>query len=70
MCEVCRRVPADFIVLSGDDAMTLPLMAVGGRGIISVASNEIPGEMVADGRSGRARRFRGGARRFTTASCR
>jgi 4-hydroxy-tetrahydrodipicolinate synthase len=46
MCEVARAVPADFIVLSGDDALTLPLMAVGGHGIISVASNEIPGEMV------------------------
>jgi len=45
MCEVCRAMPADFIVLSGDDALTLPLMAVGGRGIISVASNEIPSEM-------------------------
>ena len=63
-------VPADFIVLSGDDAMTLPLMAIGGRGIISVASNEIPGEMVADGRSGRARRLRGGARHASRASCR
>ena len=46
MCEICQAVPADFIVLSGDDALTLPLMAVGGRGIISVASNEIPNEMV------------------------
>ena len=45
MCEVCRAVPPDFIVLSGDDVLTLPLMAVGGRGIISVASNEIPAEM-------------------------
>jgi 4-hydroxy-tetrahydrodipicolinate synthase len=45
MCEVCAAVPPDFIVLSGDDALTLPLMAVGGRGIISVASNEIPAEM-------------------------
>jgi 4-hydroxy-tetrahydrodipicolinate synthase len=45
MCEICRAVPDDFIVLSGDDALTLPLMAVGGRGIISVASNEIPGDM-------------------------
>ena len=45
MCEICASVPADFIVLSGDDALTLPLMAVGGRGIISVASNEIPAEM-------------------------
>ena len=45
MCEVCRAMPADFIVLSGDDAITLPLMAVGGRGVISVASNEVPREM-------------------------
>jgi 4-hydroxy-tetrahydrodipicolinate synthase len=34
-------------VLSGDDAITLPLIALGGRGIISVASNEIPAEMAA-----------------------
>jgi len=46
MCDVLRVVPDDFIVLSGDDAITLPLMAVGGRGVISVASNEIPAEMV------------------------
>ena len=46
MCEICRAVPDGFLVLSGDDALTLPLMAVGGRGIISVASNEIPAEMV------------------------
>ena len=45
MCEVVRLVPDDFIVLSGDDALTLPLMAVGGRGIISVASNIVPGQM-------------------------
>jgi 4-hydroxy-tetrahydrodipicolinate synthase len=46
MCEIRSAVPADFIVLSGDDALTLPLMAVGGQGIISVAANEIPAEMV------------------------
>lgn len=46
MAEICRAVPRDFIVLSGDDALTLPLLAVGGHGIISVASNEIPAEMV------------------------
>ena len=46
MVEVCAAVPDDFLVLSGDDALTLPLMAVGGRGIISVAANEIPAEMV------------------------
>ena len=45
MCEICGAVPPDFIVLSGDDALTLPLMAVGGRGIVSVSSNEIPREM-------------------------
>jgi len=46
MCEVCNVAPADFLVLSGDDAITLPLMAIGGRGIISVASNEIPADIV------------------------
>ncbi|HUR35381.1 MAG TPA: 4-hydroxy-tetrahydrodipicolinate synthase [Vicinamibacterales bacterium] len=46
MIDVCRGVPSDFIVLSGDDAITLPLMAIGGRGVISVASNEIPADMV------------------------
>jgi len=46
MCEVCRIVPPEFLVLSGDDALALPLMAVGGRGLISVASNEAPSEMV------------------------
>jgi 4-hydroxy-tetrahydrodipicolinate synthase len=45
MCEVCRQVPDRFVVLSGDDALTLPLMAIGGRGVISVASNEAPSEM-------------------------
>ncbi|PYR72825.1 MAG: 4-hydroxy-tetrahydrodipicolinate synthase, partial [Acidobacteria bacterium] len=45
MTDVCRAVPNDFIVLSGDDALTLPLMAVGGRGIISVASNLVAAEM-------------------------
>jgi 4-hydroxy-tetrahydrodipicolinate synthase len=45
MCEICRAVPDDFLVLSGDDALTLPVMAIGGHGIISVASNELPGPM-------------------------
>jgi 4-hydroxy-tetrahydrodipicolinate synthase len=45
MVEICRAVPSDFLVLSGDDALTLPLMAIGGRGVISVASNTIPAEM-------------------------
>ncbi len=46
MCDVRAAVPDDFLVLSGDDALTLPLMAIGGDGIVSVASNEIPAEMV------------------------
>ncbi len=45
ICEVLNAVPADFLVLSGDDALTLPAMAVGARGVVSVASNEVPGEM-------------------------
>jgi 4-hydroxy-tetrahydrodipicolinate synthase len=45
MCEICRAVPDDFVVLSGDDALTLPLMAIGGHGIISVIGNQAPREM-------------------------
>jgi 4-hydroxy-tetrahydrodipicolinate synthase len=40
--QIIRERPKGFLVLSGDDAWTLPLMAVGGDGIISVASNEVP----------------------------
>jgi 4-hydroxy-tetrahydrodipicolinate synthase len=43
--QVIQQVPEEFLVLSGDDALTLPLAAMGGRGIISVASNVIPAEM-------------------------
>jgi 4-hydroxy-tetrahydrodipicolinate synthase len=43
--EICTRAPRDFSILSGDDALTLPLVALGGHGIISVASNEAPGPM-------------------------
>ena len=46
MAEICQIVPSEFLVLSGDDALTVPLMSIGGRGIISVASNEAPAEMV------------------------
>ena len=45
MANVIQQVPESFAVLSGDDAITLPLIALGGKGIISVASNEIPAEM-------------------------
>ena len=42
---IINQVPGTFAVISGDDAITLPTIALGGRGIISVASNEIPREM-------------------------
>jgi 4-hydroxy-tetrahydrodipicolinate synthase len=45
MATILNAVPEDFLVFSGDDAITLPLIALGGRGVISVASNEIPAEM-------------------------
>lgn len=45
MAAIAARVPDDFVLLSGDDGVTLPLMALGGRGVISVVSNEIPREM-------------------------
>jgi 4-hydroxy-tetrahydrodipicolinate synthase len=47
IAEVLIAVPEAFVVFSGDDAITLPVIALGGVGIISVASNEIPAEMVA-----------------------
>jgi 4-hydroxy-tetrahydrodipicolinate synthase len=45
MAEVCAAVPESFLVFSGDDAVTLALIGLGGVGIVSVASNEIPREM-------------------------
>jgi len=45
IAEVCASVPEDFLVFSGDDAITLPVVSLGGVGIISVCSNEIPREM-------------------------
>jgi 4-hydroxy-tetrahydrodipicolinate synthase len=47
VARICSERPRDVAVLSGDDAWTLPILALGGNGVISVASNEIPGEMVA-----------------------
>jgi 4-hydroxy-tetrahydrodipicolinate synthase len=45
MAAILNAVPDEFIVLSGDDAITLPIISLGGRGVISVVSNEIPTEM-------------------------
>lgn len=43
--KICAQAGRDFAVLSGDDALTLPILALGGHGLISVASNVIPQEM-------------------------
>jgi 4-hydroxy-tetrahydrodipicolinate synthase len=45
MAAIIAKVPESFSVFSGDDAIALPLIALGGRGLISVVSNEIPAEM-------------------------
>ena len=45
MMDVITELPKNFAVISGDDNLTLPLMALGGKGVISVASNIIPKEM-------------------------
>jgi 4-hydroxy-tetrahydrodipicolinate synthase len=47
IARICRDRPRDVAVLAGDDAWTLPVLALGGDGVVSVASNEIPGELVA-----------------------
>jgi len=45
IAEICNTARPGFVVLSGDDALTLPVISLGGAGLISVASNEVPGEM-------------------------
>lgn len=45
MATILNCVPEDFIVLSGDDSVTLPVISLGGRGVISVVANETPAEM-------------------------
>jgi 4-hydroxy-tetrahydrodipicolinate synthase len=45
MAAVAHAMPESFDILCGDDAITIPLIALGGRGIVSVVSNEIPAEM-------------------------
>lgn len=46
MSEIITSVPDDFVLLSGDDPIAVAVMAIGGRGLISVASNAAPAEMV------------------------
>jgi len=45
IANVLHEVPPEFTVLSGDDAITIPVIALGGRGIISTVANQIPGPM-------------------------
>jgi len=45
--DLCRRLPESFTILSGDDSLTLPFMAVGAAGVVSVASNLFPAEVCA-----------------------
>jgi 4-hydroxy-tetrahydrodipicolinate synthase len=45
MATLLAMVPERFLVISGDDGVTVPLMSLGGRGVISVVSNQIPAEM-------------------------
>jgi 4-hydroxy-tetrahydrodipicolinate synthase len=54
MSHVIANVPDSFVVLSGDDALTLPLLAIGGAGVISTTSNVAPSEMVSLVRAFRA----------------
>ena len=42
MMEIIRNKPANFSVISGDDSLTLPIMALGGAGVISVTANAFP----------------------------
>ncbi len=45
IAEIIARTPDDFIVLSGDDGITVPMMSIGGAGVISVVSNIVPQKM-------------------------
>jgi 4-hydroxy-tetrahydrodipicolinate synthase len=45
MCEIVNQAPEGFLLLSGDDPLTVAVMAIGGKGVVSVASNEAPAEM-------------------------
>ncbi len=55
MAHILAQSPADFTVVSGDDSLTLPLLALGGRGVISTTANVAPGPMCE-----LVRRFRSG----------
>jgi len=61
MSRVKQLCPADFELLSGDDSLTLPVLSIGGRGIVSVVSNIVPkdvAEMVSEFEKGNIKRAR------------
>ncbi len=62
IAAVLNQVPDRFAVLSGDDALTIPVIALGGRGVISTAGNEIPAEMSEIARLSLANDFHGARR--------
>ncbi len=64
IARICAERPSDVAVLAGDDAWTLPILALGGDGVISVASNEIPGELVALCAAARAGDFEAARRTY------
>ena len=68
--EIVASAPDGFAVLSGDDSLTLPIIAVGGQGVISVASNIVPEAMSALTDGGACRRVRSGRGSCTGGSCR
>ena len=70
IADMCNAVPEDFLVFSGDDAVTLPVISLGGVGIISVASNEIPREDGGDDARRAGQRLEEGARDCIAATCR
>lgn len=54
-CEIIRHAPQGFLLYSGEDSLTLPLLSMGARGVIAVVSNEVPrqfGDMVRKGLAG------------------
>jgi len=57
IAEVCGTVPENFLVFSGDDAVTLAVIGLGGAGIVSVCSNEIPAEMARMARAALANKW-------------
>ncbi len=70
IAEVCASVPEDFLVFSGDDAVTLAVIGLGGAGIVSVVSNEIPAEMTRMTQAALSQQVGHGTHCFSASTCR